>query len=99
MDDGILPEAIMTAGKTESPETPDPIVEQFVELRKYIEHSHDGLSRRLEKVEAGQERLERKFDGRIDGLERKLDAGFDRLGRKINALTSTRRRAPRRRKP
>ena len=99
--------------KTENGGNGDPVLAQFVELRKYIEHSHDGLSKRLDKVEAGQDRLERKVDTRLDRLEQKfgtleqkvgtleqkMDSGFNRLGRKIDALASTRRVTPRRRKP
>jgi len=76
-------------------DTKDPVLEQFIELRQYIEHSHDGLSKRIdglsgrvEKVEAGQRRLERK-----------IDAGFDRLGRKVDGLGALRQVARRRRKP
>ena len=66
----------------------------FVELRTYIEHSHDGLSGRLEKVES---RLGTVESGQRR-LERKLDSGLDALGRKIDALMDA-RRGPRRRKP
>lgn len=88
--------------KSDKPDKSDPVVEHFIELRKYIEHSHDGLSNRLENVEGGLQRLEGrqdKVEGRLERLERKVDAGFDRVGRKIDALGSVRRGAPRRRKP
>jgi hypothetical protein len=87
-DDGILAEVMVAESDSDNTDARDPVVEHFVELRKYIEHSHGGLSKRLERVEAGQQRLERK-----------VDAGFDRLGRKIDALASTRRAPSRRRKP
>jgi hypothetical protein len=87
-DDGILAEVMVAEAGPDSGDKRDPVLEHFVELRKYIEHSHEQLSGRLGKVEAGQQRLERK-----------VDAGFDRLGRKIDALASARRVTPRRRKP
>lgn len=86
----------------------DPVIEQFVELRKYIEHSHDGLSKRLDGVETRLGSVESRLGGvesRLGGveagqklLERRVDSGFDRLGRKIDAL-GTRRAPARRRKP
>ena len=73
-------------------ERADPVIEHFVELRKYIEHSHDGLSTRLQ-------RLERKVDAGFGRTEREMRAGFSGVGRKLDALARPRRAAPRRRKP
>ena len=75
--------------KTENGGNGDPVLAQFVELRKYIEHSHDGLSKRLDKVEAGQQRLERKVDTRLDGLDQKvgtLDQKVGTLEQKVGTL-------------
>jgi hypothetical protein len=66
-DDGILAEAMVAEVKTEGGQKGDPALAQFVELRKYIEHSHDGLSKRLD-------RLEQKVDSGFDRLGRKIDS-------------------------
>lgn len=72
----------------------DGLVKQFVELREYIESSHNGLGERLGKVETRLGGVE----GRQASLERKVDSGFERVERKLDALARA-RRAPTRRKP
>lgn len=85
-------------------EEKDLLLEQFAEMRKYVEFSHKELSEKvaltataadLKATRADLGRLERKVDARFDVT----DSRFDRLERKIDAL-AVRRRAPRdRRKP
>src|SRR5688500_10106882 len=99
-DDGILTEVMMAD---------DAVLEQFAELRRYVEYSHEELSK-------GLARLERKFDGRfeqvagrleqvdarfehVDSRFDQMDTRFDRLERKIDALIPARRAPRRRRKP
>lgn len=81
---------------------------QFVELRQYVEHSHNDLSRRIDGLSARVDGLSTGFDGlsaRVEKvevgqrrLERKVDAGFEMLSRKIDGLAPN-RKASRGRKP
>ncbi len=83
-------------------EKKDPLVEQFVELRKYVEFSHEKLSKRLDdgfnQVDARFEQVDKRFD-RVDARFDRVETRFDRLERKIDALGPTRRAPTRRRKP
>ncbi len=94
-DDGILAEVMK--------------VEQFVELRKYVEFSHETLSKRLDdgfnqvdarfnQVDVRFEQVDARFD-RVDARFDRVETRFDRLERKIDALGPTRRATTRRRKP
>lgn len=72
-------------------DTKDPVLEQFIELRKYIEHSHDGLSKRIDGLSGRIDGLSGGLDGlsgRVDELSgrvEKVEAGQRRLERKIDA--------------
>ena len=76
----------------------DPVIEHFVELRKYIEHSHDGLSGQLGKVESRLEKVEVRLetvDSRLGTIEVRLgtvesrlvtvESGQRRLERKLDS--------------
>lgn len=94
-------------------ESKDPVLVHLEELRKYVEFSHDDLSKRLDSTRTDVTALRTEVTTlrtdvtslRTDvttglgRLERKVDSGFDLLARKIDGLGSARRVSPRRRKP
>lgn len=62
----------------------DPVLEHFIELRKYIEHSHDGLSGGLKKVDTRLESVESRLETvetRLGTVETRIGAVEARLGK------------------
>lgn len=90
-DDGILAEVMVAEAGPDNGDKGDPVLEHFVELRKYIELSHDGLSGRLGKVEGRLGKVEGRLEGvegrleKVEGRLEKVEAGQQRLERKVDA--------------
>lgn len=65
-------------------EETDPVMEQFAELRKYVEFSHGDLSKRLDLMatRADVARLERKTDARFD----KVDNRFEQVDKRFEQV-------------
>ena len=79
-------------------EEKDPVMEQFAELRKYVEFSHGEISKRLDltATRADVARLERKTEARFEQVDKRfeqvdkrfdlVDARFDRLETRFDRL-------------
>lgn len=69
----------------------DPVLEQFAELRNYVEFSHGELSKRLDltATRADVARLERKTDARFEQVDKRfeqVDARFEQVDKRFDQV-------------
>ena len=72
-------------------EEKDPVMEQFAELRKYVEFSHEDLSKRLDltATRADVARLERKTEARFEQVDKRfeqVDKRFEQVDRRFDLV-------------
>ena len=72
-------------------EEKDPAMEQFAELRKYVEFSHKELSKRLDSTatRADVTRLERKTEARFDQVDKQfeqVDKRFEQVDKRFEQV-------------